>query len=132
MCVLDVCVSGACAVCECRVRVCRRVQIKEGMGFALDHADNAHEVVTMISASLQKSVTPAPVKVARLYLVSDILHNSSAPVRNASTYRSEFQECLPDIFESLYRCFSSITGRITAELMKEKVCACVPTVVCYR
>ncbi len=97
------------------------LQIKEGMGFALDHADNAHEVVTMISASLQKGVTPAPVKVARLFLVSDILHNSSAPVRNASAYRSEFQECLPDIFESLHRCFSSISGRITAELMKDKV-----------
>ena len=88
-------------------------------------------------------------QVARLFLVSDILHNSSASVKNASAYRSEFQvrivhacstrlhcrpaitvrhacadavqECLPDGFESLHRCHSSINGRLTAELMKEKV-----------
>lgn len=33
--------------------------------------------------------------------VSDILHNTTAPVRNASRYRSRLEEQLPDIFESL-------------------------------
>ena len=32
-------------------------------------------------------------------MVSDILHNSSASVRNASSYRTHFQENLPDIFK---------------------------------
>jgi hypothetical protein len=107
------------------------------MGFALDHAESATDVVAAISHSLQKDSTPAPIKVrvefvvclgffrlqpyptqplsqsplalgslpqsppptsqwptvqvARLYLVSDILHNCSATVKNASAYRSEFQ-----------------------------------------
>ena len=46
--------------------------------------------------------TPAPKKIARLFLVSDILHNSSAAVPNASSYRSHFQESLPEIFASLH------------------------------
>jgi hypothetical protein len=40
------------------------VQIKEAMGFALDHAECAAEVVAIISGSLQKDVTPAPIKVS--------------------------------------------------------------------
>lgn len=45
--------------------------------------------------------TPIPVKMARLFLLSDILHNSTAPVRNASRYRARLEELLPDIVESL-------------------------------
>lgn len=37
----------------------------------------------------------------RLFLVCDILHNSTAPVRNASRYRSKLEAALPAIFESL-------------------------------
>ncbi len=40
-------------------------------------------------------------QVARLFLVSDILHNSTAPVRNASRYRGLLEDTLPDIFQSL-------------------------------
>ena len=43
-------------------------------------------------------------QVARLFLVSDILHNSTAPVRNASRYRSLLEDTLPDIFQSLQVC----------------------------
>ena len=41
----------------------RRQDIKEAMGFALDHAESASDVVAAISHSLQKDVTPAPIKV---------------------------------------------------------------------
>ncbi len=51
--------------------------------------------------------------VCRLFLVSDILHNSTAPVRNASRYRGRFEQVLPGIFESLqeaYRCVALVYG----------------------
>ena len=51
-------------------------------------------------------------------LVSDILHNSSAPVKNASAYRTKFEAALPDIMESFNDLYRSITGRITAEALK--------------
>ena len=59
------------------------------------------KVVEILSDSLTLSETPLTTKVARLMLASDVLHNSTAPVRNASRYRSLLEGSLPDIFESL-------------------------------
>ncbi|KAI8569314.1 hypothetical protein RHMOL_Rhmol02G0269300 [Rhododendron molle] len=98
-----------------------RSQIKEAMGFALDNADAAGEIVEVLTESLTLKETPIPTKVARLMLVSDILHNSSAPVKNASAYRTKFEATLPDIIESFNDLYRSITGRMTAEALKERV-----------
>ena len=76
------------------------------------------QVVEVLTESLTLKETPIPTKVARLMLVSDILHNSSAPVKNASAYRTKFEAALPDIMESFNDLYRSITGRITAEALK--------------
>ncbi|XP_068645038.1 protein RRC1-like [Aristolochia californica] len=104
-----------------RALTLERSQIKEAMGFALDNADAAGEVVEVLTESLTLKETPIPTKVARLMLVSDILHNSSAPVKNASAYRTKFETTLPDLMESFNDLYRSITGRITAEALKERV-----------
>ncbi|KAG8375418.1 hypothetical protein BUALT_Bualt10G0098000 [Buddleja alternifolia] len=104
-----------------RALTLERNQIKEAMGFALDNADAAGEVVEVLTESLTLKETPIPTKVARLMLVSDILHNSSAPVKNASAYRTKFEATLPDIIESFNDLYHSVTGRITAEALKERV-----------
>lgn len=76
------------------------------------------QIVEVLTESLTLKETPIPTKVARLMLVSDILHNSSAPVKNASAYRTKFEATLPDIMESFNDLYRSITGRITAEALK--------------
>lgn len=76
------------------------------------------QIVEVLTESLTLKETHIPTKVARLMLVSDILHNSSAPVKNASAYRTRFEAALPDIMESFNDLFRSITGRITAEALK--------------
>uniref|UniRef100_A0A6N2KEU6 RRM domain-containing protein n=1 Tax=Salix viminalis TaxID=40686 RepID=A0A6N2KEU6_SALVM len=101
-----------------RALTLERSQIKDAMGFSLDNADAAGEVVEVLTESLTLKETPIPTKVARLMLVSDILHNSSAPVKNASAYRTKFEAALPDIMESFNDLYRSITGRITAEALK--------------
>ncbi|CAL9229878.1 unnamed protein product [Arabidopsis halleri] len=104
-----------------RALTLERSQIKEAMGFALDNADAAGEVVEVLTESLTLKETSIPTKVARLMLVSDILHNSSARVKNASAYRTKFEATLPDIMESFNDLYCSVTGRITAEALKERV-----------
>ncbi|KAF7833726.1 protein RRC1-like isoform X1 [Senna tora] len=104
-----------------RALTLERSQIKDAMGFALDNADAAGEIVEVLTESLTLKETPIPTKVARLMLVSDVLHNSSAPVRNASAYRTKFEATLPDIMESFNDLYRSVTGRITAEALKERV-----------
>ncbi|KAL2937596.1 Protein RRC1 [Bienertia sinuspersici] len=104
-----------------RALTLERSQIKDAMGFSLDNADAAGEIVEVLTESLTLKETPIPTKVARLMLVSDILHNSSAPVKNASAYRTKFEATLPDIIESFNDLYRSISGRITAEALKERV-----------
>lgn len=78
----------------------------------------AWQIVEVLTESLTLKETPIPTKVARLMLVSDILHNSSAPVKNASAYRTKFEATLPDIMESFNDLYRSVSGRITAEALK--------------
>ena len=78
----------------------------------------AFQIVEVLTESLTLKETPIPTKVARLMLVSDILHNSSAPVKNAAAFRTKFEASLPDVMESFNDLYRSITGRITAEALK--------------
>lgn len=68
----------------------QRGSIARAMAFAIDHSDAAEEVVDLICKSMLMTDSPLSVKLARLYLVSDILHNSSVHVSNAWKYRKEY------------------------------------------
>lgn len=76
------------------------------------------QVVEVLTESLTLKETSIPTKVARLMLVSDIIHNSSARVKNASAYRTKFEATLPDIMESFNDLYHSVHGRITAEALR--------------
>jgi hypothetical protein len=104
-----------------RALTTERERIKEAMGFAIDHSDASSEIVQVVTEALTLSVTPIPLKVARLFLVSDILHNCTAPVPNASSYRALFQATLPDIFTSMNETLRGVGGRMSAEALKEQV-----------
>ncbi|CAL8078656.1 unnamed protein product [Calicophoron daubneyi] len=62
--------------------------------------------------------------VARLFLVSDILYNSSAKVPNASYFRKCFEEHLPDLFKLLHSEYENVEGKLKAEQLKQKVMVC--------
>lgn len=88
-------------------------------GFSISYlVSSVLQIVEVLTESLTLKETPIPTKVARLMLVSDVLHNSSAPVKNASAYRTKFEASLPDIMESFNDLYRSVTGRITAEALK--------------
>ena len=65
-----------------------RMRVMFAMGFALDHAEQSKDVVELLSNSLIPPETPIPKKIARLYVLSDILANCNLPVKNAFTYHS--------------------------------------------
>ena len=69
--------------------------------------------------------TPLAKKVARLYLISDILHNCSVKgPPNVSFYRLGFQAKFPEIFADLRDYFKSIDSRMKAESFKQRVMSC--------
>ena len=66
------------------------------MGFCLDHADAAADVMRTLKESLLTPLGPSATwktKLARLYLVSDVLHNSSAPSGSTSAARARRPRC---------------------------------------
>ncbi|MEQ2173022.1 U2 snRNP-associated SURP domain-containing protein, partial [Goodea atripinnis] len=101
-----------------------REDIANAMLFCLDRADAAEEVVGHISDSFCSLQVPLQKKISRLYLVSDILHNSCAKVAGASYYRKYFETKLPQIFEQLHTAHKNIQARLQAEQFKQKVMNC--------
>uniref|UniRef100_A0A8P4GAR1 Zgc:163098 n=1 Tax=Dicentrarchus labrax TaxID=13489 RepID=A0A8P4GAR1_DICLA len=101
-----------------------REDIANTMLFCLERADAAEEVVGHITESFSLLQTPLQKKIARLYLVSDILHNSCAKVAGASYYRKYFETKLTQIFGDLNAAHKNIQARLQAEQFKQKVMSC--------
>eukprot|EP01134_Creolimax_fragrantissima_P006963 CFRG6963T1 len=93
--------------------------VKNVMGFCLEHSAAAEEIVEVLTDSLSIPQTPIPTKIARLYVISDVLHNTS--VAGASFFRSSFESQLPGIMSHMNVALNSISGRMRAEYFKKRV-----------
>ncbi|KAL4146753.1 hypothetical protein PRNP1_010510 [Phytophthora ramorum] len=89
--------------------------------FQMTADEAAVDLVGIILGSFKSSTSSDVALVGLLYVTSDILHNSSAAVKNASLFRTTFQECLPEIMDTLRVAHKNIGGRMSANAMKEKV-----------
>ncbi|KAG2192549.1 hypothetical protein INT46_002256 [Mucor plumbeus] len=99
----------------------QRGTIARAMAFAIDHSDAATEIVDLLCKSIIVADSPLSVKLARLYLVSDILHNSSVHVSNAWKYRKEFEDQLPVVFDHFNGIYRSINARLKAEQVRKHI-----------
>ncbi|TDG50690.1 hypothetical protein AWZ03_002994 [Drosophila navojoa] len=104
-----------------------RARIGDAMIFCIEHADAADEICECIAESLSNQKTLASKKIARLYLISDILHNCTVKVSNASFFRKSVEKQLVDIFESLHNYYLAIESRLKAEGFKTRVCNVIRT-----
>lgn len=95
-----------------------RTKVKEAMVWCLEHAESAEEISECVCESLSISETPLPLKIARLYLMNDILQNSSARITNASRYRTSFESKLIPVIEHLHTVLANISSRLRAESFK--------------
>jgi len=74
------------------------------MAFCFDNNNCAIQICNFLKSRLIASFTSVSIqtRIARLYLVSDVLFNSQQPgVRNAFRYRDAVEEMAPQLFESL-------------------------------
>lgn len=69
----------------------RRERIARCTAFAIEHAHASDVVADVLTQSLLLPSTPIPRKLARLYVISDVLHNSAVPLPHAWKYRSAFE-----------------------------------------
>lgn len=98
-----------------------REKIARVMVFALDRPDAAPEVAEVIIQSLLIASTPVPRKVARLNVISDILHNCAGAPTSAWQYRMLFETKLPEVFTHLGEVHKSFPGRMKAETFRKQI-----------
>ncbi|KAJ9473845.1 Nucleolin protein Nsr1 [Pseudozyma hubeiensis] len=99
----------------------RRERIARITSFALDHSSSYPSIVDILTTSLLQPSTPIPRKLARLYCISDLLHNSGTPISNAWRYRAAVEEKLPLVFAHLGMVARTFEGRMRREEWKGKV-----------
>jgi U2-associated protein SR140 len=75
----------------------------------------------MIVMSIMLPTTPNQLKIARLYLLSDILANSSNALPGAWKYRSAFEEKLLHVFDHFNLVIQSFPGRMKAEAFRRQI-----------
>mmetsp|Transcript_8833 Transcript_8833/g.15985 ORF Transcript_8833/g.15985 Transcript_8833/m.15985 type:complete len:604 (+) Transcript_8833:322-2133(+) len=95
--------------------------ICEVMAFAFDKSGSAKEISELLRDALLESGNGISVdtRIARLFLLSDILFNSQQPgVRNAFQYRDAIEAMSPDVFQSLGRHGG---GRMTKNKLRKAV-----------
>lgn len=93
--------------------------VGEVMAYIITHSEYAEEIVSLICRSLSITATPVfPLKISRLYLISDILYNSSSNVPNCWKYRTYFERELPNIFKHLGYVRRNLQKRLKQEQMR--------------
>ena len=94
------------------------------MSFAFEKSCAAREISEMLKVSLleQDGGISADTRIARLFLLSDILFNSQQPgVKNAFQYRDAIEKMSPEVFESLGRHGNGTAGRMTMNKLRKAV-----------
>lgn len=95
--------------------------VREALGFVMDRAEGVVEMIDLIRDSILLPTLTIASKVARLYLLSDLLHNSMSQLKHASSFRTQIQGCLPAIFESFGSSLRAIKGRMSATAFEQRV-----------
>lgn len=98
-----------------------RIAIKQSMGFAFDHIEHAEDIINIIKDKLIKCSSYPAVKIAGLYLLSDILHNSASPIKYATNYRIQIEKYIPEVIEHISLSLRAATGRMSALAIEERV-----------
>mmetsp|Transcript_15882 Transcript_15882/g.36494 ORF Transcript_15882/g.36494 Transcript_15882/m.36494 type:complete len:571 (+) Transcript_15882:340-2052(+) len=108
-----------------RSRLCAsRDSICQAMAFCLSHSGAYQEICTFLRNLLMDDKCSVDTRVARLYLLSDILFNSQQPgVKNAFRYRDAIEKMAPDVFAALGQHGSRriSLGRMTLQKLKTAV-----------
>ena len=106
-----------------------RKTICEAMSFCFDNCASAREVSSLLKEALldESDHVTNDVRIARLYLMSDILFNSQQPgVRNAFMYRTTIESMAVNVFRDLGSVVTRKerkSGRITVNKIRKAVSA---------
>ncbi|KAK5639350.1 hypothetical protein RI129_011842 [Pyrocoelia pectoralis] len=101
-------------------------KIADAMVFCIEHSEAADEIAECILESLSNESTIVTKKVARLYLISDILHNCGVKViklllSKGVNFLPRFEIRLVEIIKQMKLIHDKLEGRLQAEGYKVRV-----------
>lgn len=92
-----------------------QLSIGRAMVFCIDHAEWSEAVVAKIAMAAGSDANSARARIATIYLISDILYNSSrTELKRAWTYRGRFEKVLVALFAALGVWYRGLEGRLAA------------------
>lgn len=99
-----------------------RKAICRGMAFALEHGHAVNQIAEELRTLFtDPDFVDTDTRIARLYLLSDILHNSQQPgIANAGSYRRKIEEMALEVFGALGN-HSRTYGRLNKDKMTRAV-----------
>ena len=106
-----------------------RESICEAMAFCYEKSGAAKQIARMLKEALLEDDKTHPgisleTRIARLYVLSDVLFNSQQPgVRNAFLYRNSVEMMAPEVFTSLGKHGTGTIGRMTRNKLSTAVSA---------
>ena len=108
-----------------RKKLCQsRESICNCMAFCFEKSGASKQISDLLKEALLEDgpeISPET-RIARLFLLSDVLFNSQQPgVRNAYRYRDSIEQMSPEIFESLGRHGKGSAGRMTMNKLNNAV-----------
>ena len=98
-----------------------RKSVTDAMIFCLDHSESSAEMAFILLQSFAVTDVPMAKKVARLYLMNDILYNSSTQAVPSWSFRKYFEAILPEVFEYLNISFLSDSEVDKKDAAKDRV-----------
>ncbi|CAD6189059.1 unnamed protein product [Caenorhabditis auriculariae] len=100
-------------------------KIGEAMVWCIEHAQFSKEICECLYESLTLDETPLNKKIARLYLINDILANCAVRnIRDVFYFRVHFETLLDKIFAALGKTYRNIPSRLKQEQFKQRVIRC--------
>ncbi|KAJ3447160.1 u2 snrnp-associated surp motif-containing protein [Anaeramoeba flamelloides] len=93
--------------------------IRDAMGFIFDNAEYSKELIVVLAQSLSLNETHLKPKIARLYLLSDILYNTRNSLKRGRVIRTAIMEHLENIFRSLNQYLHHMQERFKREEEKK-------------
>lgn len=96
-------------------------KVGEAMVFCLNHVGAVKDIVDIVVDSFSNEATKAPKKLARLYLLSDVLYNSNMKKCYAPIYRTEFEKHLLEIVQQLHKTHNNLSMPSDKNIFNTKV-----------
>ncbi|GBE58694.1 RNA binding protein [Babesia ovata] len=103
-----------------------RGSVAEAMMFIINHGESAYQVTDYLVNSILEDTPTVDKKISRLYILSDVLYNTSASNKFAWLYRTTFEKRIPEVFAHFREFMKTSSSKIAVQQLMDCVTRMLP------